>query len=296
LTVTNVGDGIKKRGWRQGSILRSDDLERLIPEAAAADSALTAIVISHSCDLTHHSLSDEPHVQIVIGHETSLANDTSRRGNLTHAKNPRTLCLAIGHHPEEENWIELSIHAVHQLRRDDLLGIKPDHDRFLDNPSLRILTSWLAERYRRAAFPDRFNHLLSRKRGKLKKLHKRLSPQISAIYVHLFPDRDTEEGENYSLNILATLPETHAQYLEEVQQTFNELVSELTSVGIDILASAVRLEDQVSISTIRDMKKLPLDYLSLAAGTAHPTPAVEAIFANSESPEYPEPGNLTPDS
>jgi len=271
--VADAGTDIKENGWRQGCILKPDDLDDLITsEDPRQEPERVGIVVSHSCDLAHGNLDGEPFAEIVIGVRTDLADDAGRRGAFTYGKNPRRLCLAINQHPEGERWYEILACRVERIKRAELAKTYPDHTRFLDEQSKNVLSTWLAERYRRPAFPDRFNQILSTNKYRLKKIYKRISPHVSAIYVRLFPECEAEEGEGYSINLLAVIPVADQEHLEDARESIQGLVEALQSVDIDVQAAQVLNEDQVSLAIIRDMKKMPLEAFSLAGGQDQPVP------------------------
>lgn len=75
---------MSSRKWYQGSILQDRHLEEFKSPEGSLDQA--GIVISHSCDLSHGDMSNEPYAEILVG-EFVPALD----GNLTQGKHPRKL-------------------------------------------------------------------------------------------------------------------------------------------------------------------------------------------------------------
>lgn len=268
--MSDIGVTIRKNGWLQGKILRDEDLSELVPQTSSPTAPRAGIVISQSCDLTHSSLEAEPHVELIVGHGTEMANDQGRRGNYTYGKNPRRLCLMIQSNNGGNTWYEFSCHDRQLLCRKQLENLQPDQNRFLLADDIESLSKWLCQRYRRAALPDEFNILLHATDKKIKSNQKRLSPHISAIYFTLDPDRDLEAGEKYQINLLATVPEDKLEQFETAKESFDSLIEVYEASGIDTNARILG-ENQVSIHTLRGMKRWPLDHLSLP-GDDHPIP------------------------
>ena len=136
---------------------------------------------------------------------------------------------------------------------------------------LDVLANWLAQRYVRAAFPDDFNKLLDATRSKQKKLHVRLSPDVSGLYARLNPDRDLLEGERYVLDLLALVPEFRRDELSSVSKSVQALIDSIRATGIDVRGN-VRMEDEVSYGLVRSFRRFPLEHLSLRGDPPDPMP------------------------
>lgn len=270
-----VGEALKSGGWKQGVMVDRSiltDLSRRVAKPLEI-SACCGVVISHSCDLFNESLDEEPFVEILLGFESGVCSDGARRGNQTHGKNPRALCLEIYDAEDDApTWAEFRPFWRLEIPRDDLVHYSPDHSRYLTDRGLRVLVQWLAHRYSRAAFPDEFNARLNKARNKLKSIHKRISPNVSALYARLHPEGEVEKDDRYSANFLVAVPEAHEADLEAVESEMQKLEELLEENRIDAKVR-VRLETQIPLSTIRTLKRLPLDSLSLAATGGHPEPA-----------------------
>ena len=271
--MSSTGQKIKEQGWRQGSVVRDDDLGALLPEAVspASPSTPVGIVVSHSCDLAHPDETAEPFAEIILGHSTDGVLDPSEIGGLTHGKNPRRLCLELHSHPSGEEWFEFRPYTVHRAARERLTELEPDDQRFLLGEQVRILSTWLAERFQRTALPDTFNDLLKPHQKKLNRIYKRLSPAISAIYIRLSPNGELESDQQYAADLLLTVPVSRAEHLADAREGAERLKELLLRAGIDARAVA-KSESEVSLQTIRSMSKLPLDAISLK-GDQHPLDA-----------------------
>lgn len=266
-----VGKDIALRGWRQGSVLRGDDVQRLCEAALQGRTVGDAIglVVSQSCDLTHDRLEGEPVVEIMIGHLAEGEEALKMRGNCSAGKNPRCLHLPV-HEQADERWFELLPWDRVAVDRAALRDISPDDERHVLDADLDVLTNWLAQRYVRAAFPDDFNDLLDQaQKNKQKKLHARLSPDVSGLYARLNPDRDLVAGERYVLDLLALVPVFRSDELSSVRQTVEALIDLIQSAGIDVRGN-VKLEDEVSYAFVRSFRRFPLDHLSLRGDPPDP--------------------------
>lgn len=271
--MTTVGARIAERGWRQGSILRDDDLRALsdrysFDERCIADAL--GLVVSQSCDLTYDWLDGEPLAEILLGRRAENEEAARKRGNCSGGKHPRCLHMPI-QHVDGEVWFEFVPWDRVAVDRTAFLDIAPDEQRFVHAIDLKIVTNWLAQRYIREAFPDRFNELLERVRNKQKKLHARLSPAVSGLYAQLNPDRDLLPEERYSLDLLALVPEASEGELTSVTKMIGQLAELIRSAGIEVF-SAVALESQISYASVRSFRRFPLEHLSLRSDPSDPMP------------------------
>ncbi|QKK03612.1 MAG: hypothetical protein HND55_13635 [Pseudomonadota bacterium] len=227
-------------------------------------------MVTQSCDLTHPSIEAEPHVELIVGYMTERANDQAQRGNFTHGKSARRLCLEIQSNLEDSAWYEFCCHERVWINRSELAHRQPHPDRFLLDGDIETVATWLSQRYRRAALPDDFNKLIPPSDKKVRKDQKNLSPHISAIYFSLVPDRDLEAREKYQINLLATIPADKLSHLESARKSLDSLITRFEQADIDVNARLLR-EREVSVHAVRGMKRFPLDHFS-PAGDEHPAP------------------------
>jgi hypothetical protein len=260
--MRDLGTTISEQGWLQGSILRDQDLAELQQSSSEQTyrTAQVGVVASHSCDLAHHHPEGEPVAEVLVADIVA-----SQDGNFTYGKHPRRLHLQMNSHLEEPCMLEFLPWRRLWVDRRELAKRVPDKDRFLLKEDVRVLSVWLAQRYQRVALPDDFNSLVQTVSKKRNKLHARISPHVSGLYVHIFPDRNLEEGEVYSMNLLALVPGEQKSEIDAVKQGTDELAELLRQCGIDA-ESAVRAEDNVSYGVVRRMKRFPLEHLSLRDG------------------------------
>jgi len=272
--MVDVGARIGEKGWRQGSILRDDDLFlcRAPDRISARDmTGAIGVVVSQSCDLTHAVLEGEPVVEILVGHPAEDDVAARKRGNCSGGKHPRCLHMTVQMHDEGERWFEFTPWSRVAVDRSVLVGRRPDADRFISPSDMLVLTNWLAQRYIRAAFPDDFNALLDGARSSQRKLYARLSSAVSGLHARLLPDRDLLENERYTLDLLALVPDLYAAQLASAAETVEKLADVLRSAGIDVSSAAV-LESEVSYARVRSFRRFPLEHLSLRGDPPDPMP------------------------
>ncbi|MGM0760789.1 MAG: hypothetical protein ACQEUB_13980 [Thermodesulfobacteriota bacterium] len=185
--------------WYQGSILLDRHLEELTDFVNSQVQA--GVVISHSCDLAHHDLSGEPNAEILVA-EFVHAED----GNFTHGKHPRKLHLKMYGPGQNIQVLEFVPWRRVFVDRLALFKDEPDHERYLLREDIQALTAWMAQRYQRAAFPDAFNNTIRSVGKKPNRIYARLSPTVSGLYARIYPDRELERGEQYSLDLMALVP------------------------------------------------------------------------------------------
>lgn len=254
--------------WRQGHILPTAALKALdIPQSVPKDSA-RAVVITHDCDLVNEPLR-EPQVELIIGHTVDSAN-----GTYTHAKVARTL------HLEFENAggtviLELCAKNKRLLDKTALAGYTPDTTYTLSAENLSILQHWLAARYRRAAFPDKFEACLAKHKlnDALVKVVKPLGAMIRAVYFGLPSQMVDESGPAlFELEIYVVYDssqsdaETRAkQAADNITQKFEAKLNPGQQGWQDIeLVSCEAVADEVlTWRQSLELKQWRLDYLSL---------------------------------
>jgi hypothetical protein len=171
--------------WRQGSVIPSNIAVMLQLFGKEGASTKVAVVISHDCDLAQAS-DLEPWIEVIVGTRVAESN-----GNYTHAKTARRLHLYF-EEEDKETIIELHAGGKVQVGKEQLTGHAPVEGFCLDGKQHAILQTWLAARYRRAAFPDEFERRLkaSSLHEAIAKILKPLRDDIIAIFF------DVDEGQN----------------------------------------------------------------------------------------------------
>ncbi|MGM0540543.1 MAG: hypothetical protein ACQERT_15245 [Thermodesulfobacteriota bacterium] len=225
-------------------------------------------MISHSCDLAHHDLSGEPNAEILVA-EFVHAED----GNFTHGKHPRKLHLKMYGPGQNIQVLEFVPWRRVFVDRLALFKDEPDHERYLLREDIQALTAWMAQRYQRAAFPDAFNNTIRSVGKKPNRIYARLSPTVSGLYARIYPDRELERGEQYSLDLMALIPDQKHTELENVREEIEKLANMFSKSGLDTRA-VVHTEGSISFSAVRKMRRFPLEYLSFRNTPHDPLPPV----------------------
>lgn len=269
----DIGSKIEQREWEQGRFLKRSDVMQILHEEGVSESTetLTLIVASQSCDVVHHSIEDEPYVELSIAKSI-----TSENGNFTHNKNPRKIHISV-----EEiidgglRLLAYELLACEKIRicREKLANIFPDKNISMNEAVKSIYTSWLAGRYSRLALPSSFNNLLSGNTVR-KKYSKavRKAKDLSGIYISLLPDRDLNNGESYDVNLLGTYPaglSADKAKVNEITEIVCEIAEILKGVGMNV-RNNVSSEEEISIAVIRRYKQLAFDDVSFKDGGEFP--------------------------
>ncbi|GHD53816.1 hypothetical protein SAMN05216429_101181 [Marinobacter persicus] len=142
--------------------------------------------------------------------------------------------------------------------------------------NLRILTAWKANRYQRAALPDRFNHafipLFEKYADKLGAYStENGNCCVRGLYLHL--DTSEEDAANYEFALLALLKhETPDAQRLAIEEQVEDLIQELeekegfTLAEHSSLPGNAERESAVTVAQLTQYMKINLDYLSLREG------------------------------
>lgn len=183
-----MADWDRNTPWRQGHLLKPETIKVLGIQHPEAPDATAVVVISHDCDLAQ-TCTNEPNVEILVGRFIKKSD-----GNYTHSKNLRKLHLPYVC-SEQQVVVELLATSKCWVPKEGgagLVGHQPEPKLQLGSNERAILQSWLAARYRRAAFPDEFDRRLNDEtalRDRLAKILKLHGHYIPAIFF------DVDEGE-----------------------------------------------------------------------------------------------------
>lgn len=263
-TDEDVIAAICDKAWSQGDLLPDDIAKKVLPEDELKKGA-RAVVVSHDCDLVHHSLENEPVVEVLLLHAVAA------QGDLTQAKNPRRI-----HLPYAENgmviYYEAFIHRRLFIDRRLLAEAAPVKGGF-DADARDDLRQWLAKRYVRAAFPTEFDKRIS---GIKKKLKKALDTQegkaISGIYIFLDPDAELPAGTAYKIIIRGTMRAVvfdESPLVKKCESLLGKMAALFASCdGIEVLEHAIQSEARFSVDEVRLTKRWDADFLSADDGDA----------------------------
>jgi len=263
---------LEPNGWRQGSLVSSSDISELLSDQSiSAPDNVELVIISQSCDLSQ-SVDTEPMVEAIVATRVEQPS-----GNLTHNKNARllnvTAQVATGRRDISRNMhIRLSAKDKVLIAKERFIGLKPSESKKMPRSDSMILAEWCAARYSRPAFPSAFNDALALadKNGKKRRqIAKRISIHTSGLYLEVVPDRDIHTNESYSVNLLAVLIPSAEKHRDDVVQHLESLKALLEAAGMNVV-SAVRSEDEVSLTMLKSLRRFYYDDISYKEG--HPLP------------------------
>lgn len=196
--------------------------------------------------------------------------------NYTNAKNTRIVHLSAS---KEGVPITLEATASNKARlpKSELSAFTPDNLVKLDASQLRVLQDWLAARYRRAAFPDKLNDLLSRVDKTFEKVGKSAPAAILDIFIDYEPDdRDLQAGERYEVTIyivystdVPAAKETAEGAASRLLQRFEgQFKKDGTWAEVELVDCRAVSEAEFTYWEVNRMKRYKLDYVSLKASVA----------------------------
>lgn len=262
----------RNSGWWQGALLpESAYLQLISVKYETDDSASCAIVISHDCDIANDNLYAEPDVEVALGRFVDTVEN-----NYKYGKSTRVLHLEYDGH-EDKVTVEIISTKRFWISKNDLASFKPDGRCLLSPENLGVLRTWLAARYRRAAFPDRFVDLMD-DLGLRERLPKLCSnqPHISGVYFKL-NEMPGVAGVEFDLAVVIVYVSGDEPSVSEKQA--NSLVAGIEELfkrrcygkkdeknpkwtGIRLERCFSVSEDDLTVRYARLLTDWPLDYIS----------------------------------
>lgn len=186
---------IRQGNWEQGAIISPTDLAAL----EIGLSGPCGVLLSQSCDVLALSYDDEPVVEIITCVPVERAD--SRYVKL---RNPRVVHLPVDVDGAPV-YHEFRAHDRFLVPRHLLETISRDPTRTLPPESLRMLQTWVIERYLRPAFPDEFNVRLKKGKRALDRLFSRAS-DVTGVWILLDTQNELGADQPYTiLNAVATM-------------------------------------------------------------------------------------------
>jgi hypothetical protein len=267
----SIGETLDKAGWLQGTLVKVEDHPSVYPKVIEAGNRI--IIISQSCDIIKTPDESEPYVEVIVA-EPIVRLD----GNKTYNKNPRELHLVINSVAGDHNF-KLLQHRKYTVERKNFLTIAPDEDAYLTSPDISLMTRWLSSRYQRPAFPNDFNEKIlqvkkdNKNLGKAeRKAAKKLSPDVSGIFLMIYPFRDLKQNESYSVSMIALVPgvKKHIDLKsDDIVQPIKSIVRVMETAGMEV-EYRIKYENEVPYSLFRDDYKLwSFDDISLRESPPH---------------------------
>lgn len=255
---------IKELGWRQGSIFFRNDtwaFQSWFP-AVSHDSYL--MVITHTCAVVSDSLQKEPTAEFLVLKRTESLEKEHANG-----RNPRLLSFYV-----TENNIDIPVLAHiskrYSFARHWLLNSTPHENITISDETLRKLTTWLARRYTRPAFPDEFNRRTDAPFNKIQKKFKKAAYKEAVNNLISFaleiPEykKELSEGEDYELGVYLIVD---GEQLELHRDKYEELIIYVTGElenceGIGFFGAEIIGDDDLTVAQSRQLKLYDLDSLS----------------------------------
>jgi hypothetical protein len=252
--------------WRQGSVVPRDAAISLGILGEAQTGAEVLLVVSHDCDIAEDNLDLEPTVEGIVG---EIVDDADP--NLTYAKSTNTLHLKI---LLEDHPCVVQLRAPRKLSisKLSLSSVDPDKKYVLSQKGRQILQSWLADRYRRSAFPDALHKHISTIRKTLHEAGKAAPDAIVGFYMSFDPEIEiTNEDEPYELWIAVVfdhLVPSADEIAEEVALKISRRLENKfkTAEGwksIDLRSCQARSDFEFSLYDAQTMKLYRLEHISL---------------------------------
>jgi hypothetical protein len=260
-----LGTKLERAGWRQGSLVREQDAAQLVEilNLTLSEKCILAVA-SQSCDIAHNDLNAEPSIELLVGQVVDSPN-----GNFNHGKNPRVLEVSMTIATMDESIagtqpVRFLAKDRYSVDKSHFTDIAPDENREFRRGALRAFITWLASRYQRSALPTEFNVRVdasdpkNKRRNKAKKADK----ELLGIYVEIFPDKEIEAHESYSVNLLGLLGSSGGR--SKAENAIKAYADVFKAAGMDVKYFLAG-EDEISLAVIKRFKKLYLDDLSLGS-------------------------------
>lgn len=265
---------VKARGWRQGSVLPAALFGGLdnSPKGLVTDRDLL-IVISHDCDVTHHSFAAEPNFEIATARAIS-----STDGNRMWGKSPRKYQFAFeanGH----SKYFEICKNEIFREPRSKLSNYDPCNINSLDPECVRSIVRWVAKRYIRASFPDTFNDRVRAAIPGIKKSLRNEGGLFKGIYI-CTTNEELGIDVQYEAIIWGVMSDEEYEDADK-RKDATELLGEIEASiadcdGVTVENAEVRAENQVTISDLNYFKRWDFDDLSLRDGDGDVIPQTDS--------------------
>ncbi|WP_367104823.1 hypothetical protein [uncultured Psychrobacter sp.] len=248
-------------GWRQGSFVKPETVAKLVGDIGSqfTISANDFLVVAlQSCDVAS---SKEEYIELSI---VRLLSAEEFKKQYSHNRDPRVLHIeANSNSSDEKIALELKAHEKVQIEKRLLEEHTPDSSINFSEENLNLYVDWLAGRYKRPALPTKFDQLIAvvdKSAKKRKKITKRANDYLTGIYVEIYPNRDINDDETYSVNLLGIASDE--QSIASATDALNEYANILKDAGMDVSTPKVGTEFQISLGTLRQYQRVNFDYLS----------------------------------
>ncbi len=276
-----TGTKLEKAGWRQGSIIKPEDIANILPRANTThdkieyNNNLILVVASQSCDIASDSTDLEPIIELSVARQISEQN-----GNYVHNHSPRLLHTSILIRSDDINtssytqYIECRAFEKLFVPKECFDGMQPDASRILQEKFLESYVAWLAARYSRPALPTEFNNRISivDPKDQRKKKVKKMNEHLSGIYIDISPNREIGCDEQYRVDLLGLVPATfnlRGDLAKSVETLLGEYAEIMKQAGMDV-QHVLSKEDEISVTEMRRFQRFYYDDLSFKEETFLP--------------------------
>ncbi len=285
--VPDAADCLRAEGWKQGCLIHSQYAEQIT--AAAIDfynkdetSDIWLVVLTQDCDLVRNT-DVEPFVEILAMKKLPNIPNNPIRG-----QSARSLHLSL-EISGDTHWFEGNIHDRFRIRKESLCDLGCETTLIFKENEHRFLRQWLARRYTRAAFPDRFETHLASTQGRVKSLFK--SPEaklISTVYIAI-DNEDIGVDEDYFIRVILTVL---SEDLEDVKK--RNLIDDFEERFISVFEGRPHIrfalktlddaesydvrvlpEEDVTLSMLRKYKRFDADYRSVEDDIVSPPDGID---------------------
>lgn len=277
----SISTTLEKRGWLQGALINKEQSLTLLAKSTLIDVILQdledkdfdLIVVTQSCNIASDKVTT---IQLAIAYHLE-SRDKQREYN----KAPRELdtyyfeTIEIkGEATSIERSVRIKILEKVFLPKLELLSVSRKQDVLFAEKEKRSFVDWLGAHYTKPALPTQFNDMIAAQKNKTngskknaRKKEKKLQTNFLGVYVNIIPNRDLQDGEQYSVQLLGLI-NSDADTSTAIQE-LDDFTNILKDAGM-IIQSSVKSENQVSVAVIRNFTRFYLDELSYSENSHFP--------------------------
>lgn len=246
-------------GWRQGTVLSLESSRQLADNTNNTDKQeFVLVVITQTCDLLYHSLEVEPTVDLLYA-EIRNGSRPNRAG-----KSFREIELTLDH-PDQAKHLYITARPRLEVCRYKLFDTGKKNQLQPTDESRFWFSRWLGEKYSRPAFPNAFDRKLGKRKDKIADAVKKLK-SCTGVYVGLSSWKELPESEKYRVSVVLLMHhEASDEDCNKAQNAHTKICDVFEAAGHEVNqdASAVKLDDEISVSNFYTLRKWSLDYISI---------------------------------
>ena len=174
--------------------------------------------------------------------------------------------------------ISCSVHDRWTVPRDLLLKQPPAYH--LEKKQRRLVAEWLAKRYIRAAFPSAFDSRWRTKQRNWRKILKRYSEWLQAVYMQISTLDELPERIPYVCDLLLAVPvekrdaehwhEKRTEIVRDFQNFWDQFKPDISLRDVD-----VRGTDEITLAEIESYQRFDADWVSFEDDTQTTPPAAD---------------------